>query len=69
MKFLQLLQNLKAIIKSPGRDCLTPKLLKSVAGEIMNPLSYLFNLSFATALYSALKLAKVIPVYKKEINI
>ena len=55
--------------KSPGLDCLTPKLLKSVAGEIMNPLSYLFNLSFATALYSALKLAKVIPVYKKEINI
>jgi len=45
---------------------LTPKLLKSVAGEIINPLSYLFNLSFATGTVpSALKLAKVIPVYKK----
>ena len=52
--------------KSPGPDCSTPKLLKSVAGEIINPLSYLFNLSFATGTVpSALKLAKVIPVYKK----
>jgi len=52
--------------KCPGTDCLTPKLLKSVAGEISNPLSYLLNLSFATGTVpSALKLAKVIPVYKK----
>ena len=52
--------------KSPGLDCLTPKLLKSVAGDIINPLSHLFNLSFATGTVpGALKLAKDIPVYKK----
>ena len=51
--------------KSPGPD--TPKLLKSIADEIINPLLYLFNLLFSTGTVpSALKLAKVIPVHKKE---
>jgi len=52
--------------KSPGPDMITPKLLKSIANEIINPLLYLFNLSLSTGTVpSALKLAKVIPVHKK----
>ena len=48
---------------------ITPKLLKSIANEIISPLFYLFNLSFSTGtIPNALKLAKVIPVglHKKD---
>jgi len=53
--------------KSPGPDSTGPRLLKEVINEIIDPLVYLFNLSFSTGLVpESLKLAKVIPVYKKS---
>ena len=53
--------------KSPGPDSIGPRLLKEVINEIIDPLVYLFNLSFSTGLVpESLKLAKVIPVYKKS---
>jgi len=52
--------------KSPGPDNIGPRLVKAVADEIADPLCYLFNLSFLTGVVpNALKLAKVIPIYKK----
>jgi len=43
-----------------------PRLVKAVADEIADPLCYLFNLSFLTGVVpNALKIAKVIPIYKK----
>jgi len=52
--------------KSPGPDNITPNLIKYVADEVIDPLLYMFNLSFTTGTFpSALKLAKVTPVYKK----
>jgi len=53
--------------KSPGPDMITPKLLKSIANEIINPLLCLFNLLLTTdTIPNVLKLAKAIPVHKKE---
>ena len=53
--------------KSPGPDSIGPRLLKEVINEIIDPLVYLFNLSFSTGLVpESLKLAKVTPVYKKS---
>jgi len=52
--------------KSPGPDNIGYRLLKAVADEIADPLCYLFNLSFLTGVVAnALKIAKVIPIYKK----
>jgi len=52
--------------KSPGPDNIGPRLLKEVANEIIDPLLYLFNLSLSTGTVpNSLKIAKVIPVYKK----
>ena len=52
--------------KAPGPDDnIGPKLIKSVAGEICNPLQYIYNLSFEQGIIpDKLKLAKVIPVFK-----
>ena len=56
--------------KSPGPDSTGPRLLKEVINEIIDPLVYLFNLSFSTGLVpESLKLAKVISVYKKATEV
>jgi len=52
--------------KAPGPDNIGPKLLKGVLDSLLDPLVYIFNLSFATGkVPQLLKIAKVIPVYKK----
>jgi len=52
--------------KSPGADNIGSKILKEVVDDITYPLSHIFNLSFVTGVVPhSLKLAKVIPVYKK----
>jgi len=52
--------------KSPGIDNIGPKILKEVCLDIVNPLTHIFNLSFSTGVVpDSLKLAKVIPIYKK----
>jgi len=52
--------------KSPGADNIGSKILKEVVDDITCPLSHMFNLSFVTGIVPhSLKLAKVIPVYKK----
>ena len=51
--------------KAPGPDNIGPKLIKFVAGEICNPIQYIYNLSFEQGIIpDKLKLAKVIPVFK-----
>ena len=53
--------------KSPGPDNITSKLVKSIKNEILQPLAYLYNLSFTSGTVpNALKLAKVIPVFKNK---
>ena len=53
--------------KSPGPDNIGPKLLKSVLIHIVDPLQFIFNLSFANGCVSqSLKIAKVIPLFKQE---
>jgi len=47
--------------KAPGPDNIGPKLIKFVAGEICNPLQYIYNLSFEQGIIPD-KL-KVIPVF------
>jgi len=45
---------------------LGPRILKEICPEITNPLAHVFNLSFTTGIVpESLKLAGVIPVYKK----
>ena len=52
--------------KSTGADNIGPKLVKLVINEIVEPLRYIYNLSFSTGIVpSNLKISKVIPVYKK----
>ena len=52
-----------------GRMNISPRLLKEVANEIIDPLLYLFNLSLSTGTVpNSLKMAKVIPVYKKGVR-
>jgi len=52
--------------KSPGVDNIGPKILKEISSEIVPALTYIFNLSFSAGLVpESLKLAKVIPVFKK----
>jgi len=50
--------------KSPGADCIGPKLLKEISNLIISPLTHIFNLSFASRLVpDSLKLTKVILVH------
>jgi len=52
--------------KSSGADNIGPKVLKEICTEICCPLAHICNLSFGTGVVpDSLKLAKVIPVYKK----
>jgi len=53
-------------VKAPGSDNIGPKLLKSCLNAIIDPLTYIFDLSLTTgAVPNCLKIAKVIPVHKK----
>jgi len=52
--------------KSPGADNIGSRILKKIVDDIIYHLSHTFNLSFVTGVVPhSLKLAKVIPVYKK----
>ena len=52
--------------KSPGSDNIGPRLVKYIAPAIINPLVDIFNKSFAIGIVpDRLKIAKVVPVYKK----
>lgn len=52
--------------KSPGHDGITPRIIKETAIEISNPLLHIFNLSISLGrVPDQLKIAKVIPVFKK----
>ena len=53
--------------KSPGHDDLRVSMIKLIVDSIANPLTHICNLSFITGIVpNELKLAKVIPIYKKE---
>ena len=48
-------------------ESFNPAMLSKIASQIGKPLTYLYNLSINTGVYPAsLKLARVIPIYKKE---
>jgi len=52
--------------KSPGPDNIGTRLLKEVISSIIQPLLHIFNMSFTSGVVpTSLKIAKVIPVYKK----
>jgi len=52
--------------KSPGPDNFGPILVKEMASQIIEPLLYIYNLSFSTGVVpDKLKVTKVIPIYKK----
>jgi len=52
--------------KSPGADDISPKILKEISIDISRPLAHIFNLSFTSGTAADhLKLAKVIPIFKK----
>ena len=54
---------------SPGWDEITPKVVKYISNSILEPLTYILNLSLQTGIFpDVLKLAKVIPLHKKEIQ-
>ena len=53
--------------KSAGYDDISPTIVKSVIPFISKPLAFIFNLSLSTGVFpTALKVAKVIPVFKKD---
>ena len=53
--------------KSPGNDDISPSVVKRVGPFITTPLAHIFNLSLSTGTFpSALKIAKVIPIFKKD---
>ena len=55
--------------KSAGHDGIGNLIVKRVANEIARPLSAIFNLSLTTGIFpDQLKVAKVIPIYKKNDN-
>ena len=52
--------------KAPGNDNINPKILKAITYDIADPLAHIFNVSFLSGTVpDLLKIAKVIPVYKK----
>ena len=53
--------------KSPGYDGIGNLIVKNVAHIVSRPLADIFNLSLSTgSVPEQLKIAKVIPIYKKE---
>lgn len=53
--------------KSPGPDNMSPRMIKICLDELLEPLTVITNEIFASADYpELLKLAKVIPIYKKN---
>jgi hypothetical protein len=53
--------------KSPGHDDIGNFIIKKVAKEIAKPLTDIFNLSISSGeVPNSLKIAKVIPIYKKR---
>ena len=53
--------------KSSGYDDISPTVIKQIAPFITEPLTHVFNLSLSTGVFpSALKIAKVIPIFKKD---
>jgi len=52
--------------KSPGPDNIGPKILKPILSCVTDPLLYICNLSFTTGCVpNSLKVAKVVPIFKK----
>ena len=68
--YLQKLLNLKEN-KSAGYDEISAKIIKSIANEIVEPLTYIYNLSFSTEIIpNFLKISLVTPIFKgNETNI
>ena len=65
-EILKIIGNLKTN-KSPGHYNLGPKLVKNVADYVVIPIQHLFNMSFESGIVpSKLKIAKVIPIFKKR---
>ena len=53
--------------KAPGLDEINANIVKHSSHYIIEPLSYIYNLSFLTGTVPGdLKLAKIIPIYKKK---
>jgi len=52
--------------KAPGRDNVNSKILKEISNYIVDPLVYIFDMSFTMGIVPDLpKIAKVVPIYKK----
>ena len=52
--------------KSGAADGISSSLIRSCSNEIVYPLTYIFNMSFEQGIFpQKLKIAKVIPIYKK----
>ena len=65
-KILKIIKNLGSR-KSPGHDLVKSDLVKVIASEIVYPLKLIFNKSLTDGIVpDALKIAKVVPIYKKE---
>jgi hypothetical protein len=55
--------------KAPGPDNIGPNLIKYIAEIICYPLLHIFNLSLSMGkIPNQLKIAKVVPIYKKRIK-
>src|SRR5260221_5786291 len=64
-ELLLLIENLN-LHKSSGADNIGPKIIKEAASLLIDPILYIFNKSFEYGIVpDQLKLAKVIPIYKK----
>jgi len=55
------------ITKSTGYDNIGPKLLKCILPYVLQPLLFMYNMSFSTDMFpDILKIAKALPFYKKD---
>ena len=65
-EILKIVQSLKSS-KSCGHDDISMHLLKKIIFYIVSPLTHICNLSFTSGVFpNSLKIAKVIPIYKKD---